>query len=72
MMRLAGLAMGDRETWEDTSAQVVWRDTTPRSLGQVVDALGKMSQMLEVPPRELWERLPDVSDSDIHRWQLAS
>jgi hypothetical protein len=69
MLRLAGLAMGDRATWEDTSAQVRWRDTTPRSLGQVADALGKMAAQLGIPPRALWERLPDVTDQDIERWQ---
>lgn len=72
MLRLCGLAMGDQETWEDTSAQVVWRDTTPRSLGQVVDALGKMAAQLEIPPRELWERLPNVTDNDIERWRSAA
>lgn len=69
MLRLAGLAMGDTETWEDTSAQVVWRDTTPRSIGQVADALGKMAQMLEVPPQALWERIPGVTETDLARWR---
>lgn len=69
MLRLAGLAMGDLATWEDTSAQVVWRDTTPRSLGQVADALGKLAQMLDVPPRALWERIPGVTQQDLARWE---
>jgi hypothetical protein len=71
-LRLAGLAMGDMGTWEDTSAQVVWRDTTPRSIGQVADALGKMATMLEVPPRELWERIPGVTEADLIRWRGAA
>lgn len=69
MMRLAGLIMGDTTTWEDTAAQVRWRDTTPRSLAQVADALGKLAQLLEVPPRALWERIPDTTDTDIERWE---
>jgi hypothetical protein len=68
VLRLAGLAMADMATWADTSAQVVWRDTTPRSIGQVADALGKMSQMLDVPPRALWERIPGVTQQDLARW----
>lgn len=67
MLRLAGLAMGDNEAWGDVSAQVVWRDTTPRSLAQVADALGKMAQMLGVPVEILWERLPGFTDQDIAR-----
>jgi SPP1 Gp6-like portal protein len=70
-MRLAGLAMGDKQAWRDTSAQVRWRDTTPRSLAQVADALGKLATMLEVPPEELWERIPDVTDQDLERWKKA-
>lgn len=69
LLRLCGLAMGDRDTWEDTSAQVVWRDTTPRSLAQVADALGKLAMQLEIPPRALWERIPGVTDTDIQRWE---
>lgn len=72
LLRLCGLAMGDMETWEDTSAQVVWRDTTPRSIGQVADALGKMAQMLEVPPRALWERIPGVTQQDLARWEAMA
>ncbi|MFD7516079.1 phage portal protein [Streptomyces niveus] len=69
LLRLAGKAMGDEDTWEDTSAQVVWRDTTPRSLAQVADALGKLAQLLDVPPRALWEKIPGVTETDISRWE---
>jgi len=70
-MRLAGLAVGDEAAWKDVEAQTKWRDTTPRSLAQVADALGKMAQMLEVPPEELWEKIPDVTDGDLERWKEA-
>ncbi|MBA9002019.1 phage portal protein [Thermomonospora cellulosilytica] len=56
----------------DPTATVRWRDTEARSLGMVVDALGKLSQMLGVPPQELWERVPGVSDDDIERWRAAA
>lgn len=68
MLRLAGRAMGDDSAWDDQSAQVVWRDTTPRSLAQVADALGKMAKELGIPVQALWEWLPGVTDQDIARW----
>lgn len=71
-LRLAGLAAGDQESWEDTSAQVVWRDTSARSLAQTVDALGKLVTMLGVPPQELWERVPGVTQTDVERWKTAA
>lgn len=60
----AGLEVSD-------SAQVQWRDTEPRSLSQTIDALGKLTQMLAVPPEMLWERIPGVSQQDVARWQAA-
>ncbi|MFC4335204.1 phage portal protein [Salininema proteolyticum] len=72
MLRLAALAMGDQAAWEDTSGQVVWRDTTPRSIAQIADALGKMATLLEIPPRALWERIPGVTDTDLRRWEAMA
>jgi len=72
LMRLSGKAMGDDAAWEDMSAQVVWRDTTPRSMGQVVDALGKGVQMLSIPPKAMWEKFPGVTDQDLQRWKAMA
>ncbi|WP_289008937.1 phage portal protein [uncultured Thermomonospora sp.] len=72
MLRLASLAAGDRDGWLDTAAQVVWRDTQSRSLAQTVDALGKLVQMLQVPPQVLWERIPGVTQQDVKRWLAAA
>jgi hypothetical protein len=71
-LRLAGLAAGDAKAWDDTAAQVVWRDTSARSLAQTVDALGKLVAMLGVPPQELWERVPGVTQTDVERWKKAA
>lgn len=68
-LRLAGRVNGDTAAWEDTSAQVVWRDTSTRALAQTVDALGKLTQMLQVPPQELWEKIPGVTQTDVARWK---
>jgi hypothetical protein len=53
-------------------SQVVWRDTSARSFAATVDALGKLAQMLGVPPQELWERIPGATQQDIARWKAAS
>ena len=71
-LRLAALAAGDRAGWGDVTAQVVWRDTEARALASTVDALGKLSQMLQVPPRELWECVPGVTQTDVARWKAAA
>lgn len=71
-LRLAGRAAGNNEAWQDTAAQVVWRDTSARSLAQTVDALGKLVTMLGVPPQELWERVPGVTQTDVERWKKAA
>lgn len=69
LLRLTSLAAGDQDGWRDRSAQVVWRDTESRSLAQVADALGKMAQMLAVPPEALWEKIPGVTEQDLKRWK---
>ncbi|GAB1641755.1 phage portal protein [Krasilnikovia sp. MM14-A1259] len=68
-LRLAALAANDSTSARDTTAQVRWRDTEARSLAAAVDALGKMVQMLGVPPEGAWERIPGVTDQDIERWR---
>lgn len=71
-LRLSSLAAEDEAGWQDTSAQIVWRDTESRSLAQTVDALGKLVQMLGVPPEVLWERIPNVTQQDVQRWKAAA
>lgn len=68
-LRLAAAAGGDEANASDSSAQVRWRDTEARSLAATVDALGKVAQMLAVPPEALWERIPGVTDQDVERWR---
>lgn len=69
VLGLAGEMMGV-ET--DPKAYVRWKDTESRSLAQTADALGKLTQMLGVPPQELWERVPGVSQQEIERWKAAA
>lgn len=72
VFRLAGVAAGDKEAAQDTDAQVWWRDTEPRSIAQQVDALGKMAQMLQIPPSALWERVPGATGADLQMWRTES
>jgi hypothetical protein len=53
----------------DVAAEIVWRDTGSRSLSQTVDALGKAAQMLGIPPRGLWHRIPGVTDQELASWE---
>ena len=53
-------------------AQVVWRDTSARAFAATVDALGKLTQMLKIPPQELWERVPGATRQDVDRWRAAA
>jgi hypothetical protein len=53
-------------------AQVVWRDTSARAFAATVDALGKLVQMLGIPPQELWERVPGATRQDVERWKKAA
>lgn len=69
MLELGGRLMGV-ET--DPSAWVRWRDVEARSLAQTADALGKLVQMLGVPPQELWERVPGVTQQEIEQWKAAA
>ncbi len=52
-------------------AEMVYRDTSARAFGAVVDGLGKLAQMLQVPPQELWEKVPGATRQDVKRWKEA-
>lgn len=66
-IRLGALEMGDDTGAGDFEAQVRWRDMESRSLAQTADALGKLAQMLGVPPEMLWEKIPGWTDQDVER-----
>jgi hypothetical protein len=72
VLQLAARAEGDEESANDFTAQVTWQDVTARSLAQTVDALGKLAQMLEVPKRALWSRVPGVTQTDVQEWQALA
>jgi hypothetical protein len=61
---------GGRELPVDT--EMIYRDTSARAFGAVVDGLGKLAQMLSVPAAELWEKIPGATRQDVERWKKAA
>lgn len=72
VLRLAAHVAGDTTSAQDMSAGVTWQDMEVRSMSQAVDALGKASQMLGIPPSGLWSRIPGVTSTDIEAWKTIS
>jgi hypothetical protein len=68
VFRIAGAMAGDTGVFEDMAGEVLWRDMESRSLAQSADALGKLSDALEIPKRGLWSRVPDVTQNEIKQW----
>jgi hypothetical protein len=64
MLRSCALIAGDTAAAEDTSSRIRWADMTNTSPGAIVDALGKLQQMLGVPVEMLWKRIPGWTDQD--------
>lgn len=52
--------------------EVVWRDTSARAFGAIIDGLGKVAQMLGVPAEMLWDRIPGVTRQDVERWKARA
>jgi hypothetical protein len=52
--------------------EVVWRDTSARAFGAIIDGLGKVAQMLNVPAEMLWDRIPGVTRQDVERWKARA
>lgn len=67
-LRLAALINGDDDYARDVTGRVTWQDMEIRSISQAVDALGKAAQMLGIPVKALWGRIPGVERSDVEEW----
>lgn len=72
MLRTAAFLEEDTAGAEDFTAHVTWQDTSIRSMSQAVDALGKAAQMLGVPPKALWSRIPGVTKLDVDEWEAMA
>lgn len=71
-LRAAAVVLGEDSLAADTAVQVRWRDIESRSLAQSADALGKIAQMLHVPPQVLWGKIPGFTDQDIEEAKRAA
>jgi hypothetical protein len=58
--RLAAEIEGDTATAEDTSSEVMWRDTEARAFGAIVDGVTKLTAA-GVPIEELIDLIPGVN-----------
>lgn len=65
MFRLAAWAADDAAGASDFEAQVRWADTSIRSIAQAVDAYGKLATMLDFPARQLWAKVPGMTQQDV-------
>lgn len=54
---------------EDYDSSVDWRDMSARSMGQVVDALGKAVTQLGVPKQATWGMMPGVTADQTTGWK---
>ncbi|MGP9760148.1 phage portal protein [Corynebacterium sp. AOP12-C2-36] len=68
-LRTAAHLSGWSEIAEDDLVRPTWQDMEIRSMSQAVDALGKAAQMLGIPERALWPRIPGVEASDVQEWE---
>lgn len=51
-----------------TRLETVWRDPATPTVAQTADALVKLAVGLQIPPRALWGRVPNVSAAEVDRW----
>jgi len=68
-LRLAAHIEGRREDAEDFSVHAGWANTESSTMSQAVDALGKAAQMLGVPPRVLWDKIPGIDWETAESWK---
>lgn len=68
LLHLVALDMGIVTADDDYRAEVRWRDMSDQTLVAVMDGLGKGAQMLAIPPRALWDRVPGVTDGELAEW----
>lgn len=68
MLRLAVALEGDETYSADPTGRVTWQDMEIRSMSQAADALGKLAEMLHVPPTALWALIPGVEKTDVAEW----
>ncbi|MEU8133245.1 phage portal protein [Streptodolium elevatio] len=69
VFRLAAELDGDVSSAEDFRGEVQWRDMESRSLAKSADALGKLKELLGIPARGLWKRVPGITQTEYELWE---
>jgi hypothetical protein len=67
MMRAAAHIVGDTKSAEDFQSETKWADLTARTFGEMVDGLGKLAAMLDVPEEILYEDVPGKTKAWVDR-----
>lgn len=67
-LRMIATDLGDSDGADPVNDEVRWRDMEEVTLPALIDGLGKASQMLGVPGRGLWARIPGATDAEIAKW----
>jgi hypothetical protein len=65
LFRLISEALGDAEGANAYGGEVRWRDMESKAFGATMDGLGKAADMLQMPKRALWARMPGVTSGDL-------
>lgn len=67
MFRTTAHITGDTKAAEDFQSEAKWADLTARTLAETIDALGKMSAMLDIPDEILYEDIPGKTKAWVDR-----
>ncbi|WP_018728513.1 phage portal protein [Salinispora pacifica] len=59
----------NNESLDDYEVEVIWRDMELKSLAQSADGLGKLAELLGIPKRGLWARVPGARQSELDEWE---
>lgn len=69
LFQLFAFAQGQSDALDDYTGRVRWRDMRARSMGEMVDALGKGSTMLGIPQQGMWKMFPGADASTLQEWK---
>lgn len=69
LYRLMAEALGEEDGANAYGGEVRWRDLTTKAFAAVLDGLGKMVQMLDVPRKGAWAMVPGVTAGDLQDWE---
>lgn len=68
-MQLLALAAGRSPDDIDYMAEVMWRDTTPKSFASVVDGIVKLVESQVIPRQSARMLVPGATSANIASWQ---